>query len=112
MTTKSTETQVEKGGGVKKLILPWRGIQVRITYEPDYSTAVKHIHGYQLAHITLQAETPLPISETGFRSIFLAEETVREAGGVVAYTHQLLNETAKSKQWKSQEKQKNQLTLF
>ena len=68
---------------MKKLILPWQGINIKITYEPDYSQAVKTIQGYQLAHIQIQADTPLPITKTGYKSAFMPDSEVQEAGGVI-----------------------------
>ena len=97
---------------MKKLTLPWQGIQVTITYQAHYSDAVLQIHGYQLAHVTVEAETPLPITETGYRSIFIPDKEVQEAGGVVAYVHKALNEAAQSKQWQDYLKEKSQLRLF
>lgn len=107
-----TRTDRVGGAGMKKLTLPWQGIQVKITYQPHYSDTVLHIQGYQLAHIEVRANTPLPITQTGYRSVFLPEAEVQEAGGVVAYVYGLLTEAAKSKEWQEYVKQKNQLTLF
>lgn len=65
---------------MKKLMLPWQGIQVKITYQPHYSDAVLKMYGYQLAHVTVEAETPLPITETGYRSIFIPDSEVQGGG--------------------------------
>lgn len=97
---------------MKALNIPWQGIPIRITYEPDYSEAVKKIHGYQLAHITVSAKTALPITETGFRSIFMPDEAVQEAGGAVACVFAALDEAAKSKEWQAHVKERQQLKLF
>lgn len=96
----------------KTLTLPWQGMNIKVTYQPHFSEAVREIQGYQLAHITVTAATPLPITETGFRSIFLADEEVKQAGGAIAYVRQILDEAAKSKEWQQYKVKQSQLSLF
>ncbi len=96
----------------RKLILPWKGVSIKISYVPDYSKAVREQHGYQLAHIEVRADSPLPITKTGYHSMFLPNKEVEEAGGAVALVNDLLNESAKSKEWQEYQKRQNQLKLF
>ena len=97
---------------MKKLTLPWQEVNIKITYESDYSQAVKAIQGYQLAHITIKAETPLPITKTGYRSIFLPDSEVEEAGGVIKLIRAELDKAAQSKERKHYKAERNQLKLF
>ncbi len=97
---------------MKKLILPWQGINIKITYEPDYSQAVKTIQGYQLAHIQIQADTPLPITKTGYKSAFMPDSEVQEAGGVIKLIRAELDKAAQSQEWKQYKAEQSQLKLF
>jgi hypothetical protein len=56
--------------------------------------------------------TPLPISETGYRSVFLPGGTIEDSGGAVQYATQWLEHAAKSPNWKSVERDRRQGTLF
>lgn len=97
---------------MRKLLLPWKGINVKINYEENYSEAFLKVMGFSIAHIEVEAKTPLPITETGYRSLYLPTKEVEEAGGAVALVNEWLNEAAKSKEWKEYQKEKNQLKLF
>lgn len=54
----------------------------------------------------------LPITETGYRSHFLAPQEVERAGGPVAFVVAWLNEAARNKGWKETEEKVRQLNLF
>ena len=97
---------------MKKLVLPWQGMNIKITYKADYSKAVKNLQGYQLAHIEVRHDSPLPITKTGYRSIFLPDSEVQEAGGVIKLIRAELDKAAQSKEWKSYQAKQSQLKLF
>jgi hypothetical protein len=83
----------------------WQEIPVTITFEkkswlPD------------LAHLQLRAGERLPVTETGYKSLFLSAEAVTEAGGAVAFVEGLLEEAAQSPAWKDYCQERQQLTLF
>jgi hypothetical protein len=63
----------------------WRGIALAVTYERDW--LVMDELRYQAAHLTIRAadRSPLPFTETGFQSRFLAPAEVEAAGGPAAY---------------------------
>lgn len=90
----------------------WQGIAVHVTYCPDYSNTIKQIQGYQLAHIEVRAETRLPITETGYRSIWLPNGEVQEQGGAVKLVTLLLNTAAETQEWQRYIKEIRQLSLF
>lgn len=92
--------------------LNWQGIELTIRYQPDYSATHKEVAGFALAHITVQAAEPLPITQTGFRSQFLPAQEVVEAGGVIAYVQNWLAVMAQSPNWKQFFCEKRQLKLF
>ena len=83
----------------------WQEIPVTITFEkknwlPD------------LAHLQLEAGERLPVTETGYKSLFLSAEAVTEAGGAIAFVEGLLEEAARSPAWKDYCQKRQQLTLF
>lgn len=97
---------------IKKITLPWKGINVKITYRQYLSDELVEMMGHQVAHVTIDADTPLPITKTGFLSMFLHDGELQKRGGAVAYVHEQLNEAAKSKEWQDYVRQKSQLKLF
>ncbi len=90
----------------------WQGIEISIFYQPDYSKAHKEIIGQAIAHIEVKANEPLPITKTGYRSLFLAFSEVEENGGAVLLVQKWLEEMAQSKDWKLYRKEQMQLKLF
>ncbi|KAA3633995.1 MAG: hypothetical protein DWQ02_12150 [Bacteroidetes bacterium] len=96
----------------QKLILNWQGIDIHIHFIGNYSKVIKAIQGFNLAHIEVKANEPLPLTERGYRSIFLPFNEVFEQGGVVPFITKALDETAQSSKWKRYWKERQQLSLF
>jgi hypothetical protein len=90
----------------------WRGIDIEVTYERDWL----NIEGYSPCHLTLKAlvpgHSPLPLTETGYKSHFTDPSLVDAAGGPVAYVVTELDEAAKCPEWIAYEADSRQLTLF
>ena len=82
----------------------WDEIQVSVLHTPNY------IHTYD--HIEIRAEEKLPITGTGYRSIFILPEEIEENGGVVELITHLLNEEAQSSEWKGYLETSRQGSLF
>ncbi|MBK7870736.1 MAG: hypothetical protein IPJ74_08630 [Saprospiraceae bacterium] len=105
-----------KGGSLEKakqeFSFMWQDIPIQVSYCPDYSEEIKKIQGYMLAHIEVNADTRLPITETGYRSIWLSDAEVQEQGGAVALVRLFLDTAAKEKEWQDYMKEKKQLSLF
>ena len=66
-------------------------------------------HEIETLHPT---RTPLPITETGYRSHFTGSAAIEERGGPVAYVIAWLDDAAKSSAWKKIEAKGAQLLLF
>ncbi len=92
--------------------LTWRGIAISISLNPDYSLAFKDNTGEALAYIEIRADEPLPITETGYRGLFLSLSEVDEEGGAVEFVKKWLGEAADSKEWKEWLREKMQYCLF
>mgnify|MGYP001306606190 CR=1 FL=1 len=94
-------------------IIDWRGIRIEISYEECWLGSHSP---FSTAHLQLSsvapAKAPLPMTETGYRSHFIAAEAVAEAGGPVAYVLAWLEYEGSKKVWKEKEAAARQLTLF
>lgn len=89
----------------------WNGILLEITDEPQWLGIDE-----DLAHLTVTSirpdHAPLPITETGYRSHFVAAADVDSAGGPVAYVSAWLTAEAGSSAWREREQAARQFTLF
>jgi len=96
------------------LAMNWNGIALKLTYVPCYSLAFKKLYGHSLAHLTVESEgrQRLPITETGFRSLFTAAAAVEGYGGPERFVAEWLNQEALSEEWKGYWITARQLSLF
>lgn len=92
--------------------LNWEGIALSINWCPvwfamaDGSVSTAHLE------ISSDARVPLPVTETGYRSIFLPAEQVEAFGGPVAYVQALLDQEAASDAWQEHLEASRQPSLF
>ena len=91
--------------------LHWRGVDIEITFERHWLGIHRHIADAHLT-VTAKGRHPLPITETGYRSHFLAADEIDTAGGPAAYVATWLNTMARSQQWITFEQASRQLSLF
>ncbi len=62
--------------------ITWQGINIEISCcEPSYMKSHREIYGYGMPHIEVKSAQPLPITETGYKSIFIAEPELAGKGG-------------------------------
>ena len=92
----------------------WQGIALEIRYCPNWSKASEEIDGFPLAHLEIRSEKrePLPITKTGFLSHFTGGPLIDSEGGPVAYVMAWLDCEADSDEWKRQQADRQQLSLF
>jgi hypothetical protein len=92
----------------------WNGILLEITYEPEWLPP--HILGEDVAHVQVQSiyptDAPLPITETGYRSHFIAAATIVAAGGPVAYVDVWLTAESQAPAWRQREQAARQFSLL
>ncbi|WP_114090128.1 hypothetical protein [Thalassospira profundimaris] len=97
-------------------IIDWRGYRIEIAYCRSWSPSFEDIYGYAMSHIevrTIEPErAPLPITETGYRSHFIHEPVVAEHGGAEAVVRLMLEDAAKSREWRELEESSKQFSLF
>ncbi|MBL3575658.1 hypothetical protein JMK10_17720 [Rhodovulum sulfidophilum] len=86
----------------------------------DYVIKIIHTCGWcrqqGVDHLSITClapdRAPLPITETGYKSHFLAEFEIAKAGGAVPYVEAWLNQEASTPEWHQQEQASRQMTLF
>jgi hypothetical protein len=84
----------------------WRGIAIQVDFEAcRWSGTFDHVEVRSIDR------SPLPITETGYRSAFMPSGEV-SADNYVSAVLSWLDEEAKSEQWKVSEQKSRQLTLF
>jgi hypothetical protein len=92
----------------------WNGILLEVTYEPQWLP--HHILGDDLAHLEVRSihptDAPLPITETGYRSHFIAASAIAAAGGPVAFVDAWLTVESDSRAWREREQSARQLLLL
>jgi len=97
--------------------ITWQGINIEISCcEPSYMKSHRDIYGYVMLHIEVKSispeKAPLPITETGYKSIFIAQPDLAGKGGALKYVTSYLDEKAKSKKWRNCQKNSRQFNLF
>lgn len=92
------------------LSIIWERIPITISYKPRYSEI--DFKQMVVSHIQVKADEPLPITETGYRSIFFFQVQAEIMPCVKEHIIEMLNEKAATKEWKLYKKTKDQLLLF
>jgi len=93
----------------------WCGIKIELKVSVPFRS-YHEVYGYDMYHIEVRSVEPervsLPITETGYRSIWLAEPQLEEFGGALVYVTKLLEHEGKSKRWGQQQETARQYQLF
>jgi len=84
----------------------WRGIALEIGY------ISKRFGGMDHVEVRSAESVPLPITETGYRSLFISSERLEEYDGPKTYVLAWLDHEAQSAVWKRHEADRRQLSLF
>lgn len=82
--------------------ITWRGIALEITFTANKFGLIDHIE------VSADGRAVLPITETGYRSHFIACGTVAVHGGAIAFVTAWLEHEAAQTGWKADA----QLSLF
>ena len=81
--------------------ITWRGIALTVTFKPNWLNVADHLE------IATEGRVPLPVTETGYRSHFMAVGSIAAYGGPVAYATDWLDQEAARVGWSGA-----QLSLF
>ena len=84
----------------------WRGISMEITHVKGCFSRMDHIE------IHTEDRTPVPITETGYKSHFFPTGGLGEFETAVDFVRAWLEHDAESKKWKAQALAAQQLSLF
>lgn len=99
------EGEVEKADGYTVFTLQWTDIAVRVEYRANWLNM-----GHW--HIQLRCNDRLPVTTTGYRSIFVTAERLNGEDDICAFVTDLLDEAATSKDWQDYLEDRRQLKLF
>lgn len=86
--------------------LDWRGILIQVRFEPQ-----RFVDHLQIETLDPQ-RAPLPITETGYRSHFIAKGAVEDVGSPADYVLGWLEATCKTKGWHAIEERVRQYQLL
>ena len=90
----------------------WQGIALSVSYDPEPWASFREVYGYAVAHVTVSAPCPLPISVTGFRSAYLPAGDIEAEGGPVRFVLAWLDFEATLPAWTCRREESRQLSLF
>ncbi|MGH1432564.1 MAG: hypothetical protein ACRBB4_15785 [Neptuniibacter sp.] len=97
-------------------ILHWLDYETEITHTPSKYKCFEEAYGYAMSHVEIKTIKPeqasLPITDTGYRSIYITAPELTDHGGAKAFILKALNDAAANPAWKSAELQRRQLSLF
>lgn len=91
-------------------LLQWQGIAIEVIYTPIWSAST--LDDTVISHIAIRADERLPLTETGYRSMFFYQKKPQIWGSVEPVLVELLEEAAQKKAWKNYAKDRQQLKLF
>ena len=86
--------------------ITWRGIRMEVTHVGSYSAGMDHIE------IHTENKTPIPITETGYKSHFFPTGSYAEYETAEDLVVAWLEAEADSKEWKAKELASRQMSLF
>ena len=105
--TATKKTHKKNVPTVSKLV--WRDATCRVRHTPNYiSKGWSHI---EIIVLTPKG-APIPITATGYRSHFLDQELLVEAGGPVTFFLDWIERESRTRQWAKAEFKWRQLELF
>ncbi len=101
---------------IETFTIDWQGITLSVSYEADWLNMTLDGCGLNTAHLQVRSinpeRAPNPVSETGYRSLFIGREMIEDAGGPVAFAQNWLDASAKSTTLRNRTIPSSQLSLF
>lgn len=90
--------------------IQWQGLSLRVDYHPAWGGLPR----CRVAHLEVIAvpRVPLPITETGYKSLFCPPDQIEDMGGAVAYVEAWLEHAARQPEWREAQVKAAQLSLF
>ncbi|MBB5052702.1 hypothetical protein HNQ36_002676 [Afipia massiliensis] len=72
--------------------LEWRGLEIEVRYCPHWSACFAHLE------IESMCRSPLPVTDTGYRSVYTQAATVERLGGPLSLVEDWLDRQADHKE--------------
>lgn len=96
--------------------ITWQNIEIDVRHTPSYFPAFEEAYGFSMDHLEVKAiapeRAPLPITETGYRSIFVPNLDIEAFGGVEQYILTALDHEAARPEWLEKKAALDQFNLF
>lgn len=97
-------------------VITWDGMEIEISFFRKWSKAFFKSCDFNLCHFQVTTLSPeraaLPITGTGYRSIFITEPEIADFANPVDYVIAMLDDAAKSPEWQATREKAQQYTLF
>ena len=87
------------------LSIVWEGITIAVSHKANWLNT-------EYDHIELRSDQKLPVTETGYRSHFIANAELALFNSLEDFVRQWLDTAATSKEWQKHLKDSQQLSLF
>ncbi|MBL4877080.1 MAG: hypothetical protein JKY10_11385 [Cohaesibacteraceae bacterium] len=84
----------------------WRSIELEVSHMSSWGIGMDHIE------IRVEDKTPIPVTSTGYRSLFIPSIETEVTSDPVAYILAWLDHEAAKPEWQIRERQAAQLSLF
>lgn len=96
-------------------IIYWQGYEIEVRFCQDIYKVGRTPENH-ISHIEIEclkpAKSPLPMTETGYRSHHAPTGNILGYGGAVPFVKSWLEHEAQSEKWKQVQEKAKQLTLF
>tara|TARA_R110002073_G_scaffold9448_10_gene48126 strand:+ start:8398 stop:8706 length:309 start_codon:yes stop_codon:yes gene_type:complete len=96
-------------------ILHWHHYQIEVRYDPDPYPQIAR-NGGTIAHLEIDCRYPvraaLPMTETGYCSVFMPDHYLKGYGSAGDYVRQWLDSASQTRKWQDSLNQARQLSLF
>lgn len=93
--------------------LNWRGIDIEVSfYLSPWSKTIEKNYGVKLFHLELACKQALPITNTGYKSLYIYEPDLKPYESASAYILAMLDKASTAREWKKHEESSKQLSLF
>lgn len=91
--------------GYTAFTLHWQDFTITVEYQANWLNS-----GHW--HLQLRCDERLPVTETGYRSIFVPEASFADEDEIRAFVTTYLDEAAQSKAWQAHLEDRRQMKLF
>ncbi len=91
--------------GYEVFTLQWTEFTILVAYQRNWLN-------FGNWHLQLRCDQPLPVTSTGYRSIFMADHRLADEDEINAFVISLLDEAARSKDWLAYLEDSRQFKLF